>query len=269
MASYLDGLSKRDLRTLAGIVAGDPDQLAEKLQTRPWAIHDILSNEDVFTGVMGRQAHPANVVSPFLLFAVMVHRAAAELRTATFVNDWVGPRARLPVFDVAPLQEFIEAPSRLFFLVRLLESFAVPEPPPVPANPMDLSDMAIWLDQTLPADRATLLRKLGDLSLFMTGVLPDHTGRKALAPQEAERLGTTVNMTSDEILRLIDKASFGPGLDALESLGSRWYETAVTEGSAPPLFGDVAARFRAARRVLNQVTDRFLFEIDCQWNVAA
>ncbi|MEA2002154.1 MAG: hypothetical protein U9N84_09775 [Actinomycetota bacterium] len=269
MASYLDGLSERDLRTLAGILVSDPDQLAEELQTRPWAIHDILSAEDVFAGVMGRQAHPANVVSPFLLFAVMVHRAAAELRTATFVNDWVGPRSRLPVFDVAPLQEFIEAPSRLFFLVSLLESFAIPEPPPVPANPLDLADMAVWLDQALPADRATLLRKLGDLSLFLTGVLPDHTGRQALTPPEAERLGKTVDMTTDEILRLCDKASFGPGLDAFESLGSRWYETAVAEGSAPPLFGDVAARFRAARRVLNHVTDRFLFEIDCNWNLAA
>jgi len=250
-------------------MAGDPDQLADELRTRPWAIHDILSNEDVFAGVMGRQAHPANVVSPFLLFAVMVHRAAAELRTATFVNDWVGPRARLPVFDVAPLQEFIEAPSRLFFLVRLLESFAAPEPPPVPANPMDLSDMAIWLDQALPADRATLLRKLGDLSLFLTGVLPDHTGRQTLTPPEAERLGATVNMSSDEILQLVDKTSFGPGLEALESLGTRWYETAVTEGSAPQLFGDVAARFRAARRVLNHVTDRYLFEIDCRWDLVA
>jgi hypothetical protein len=250
-------------------MAGDPDQLADELRTRPWAIHDILSNEDVFAGVMGRQAHPANVVSPFLLFAVMVHRAAAELRTATFVNDWVGPRARLPVFDVAPLQEFIEAPGRLFFLVRLLESFAAPEPPPVPANPMDLSDMAIWLDQALPADRATLLRKLGDLSLFLTGVLPDHTGRQTLAPPEAERLGATVNMSSEEILQLVDNTSFGPGLEALESLGTRWYQTAVAEGSAPQLFGDVAARFRAARRVLNHVADRFLFEIDCHWDLAA
>ena len=104
MASYLDGLSGRDLRTLASITGGDADQLAEDLKLRPWAIHDILSDEHVFAGVMGRQAHPANVVSPYLLFAVMVHAAADELRTATFVNDWTGPQSRLPVFDVAPLQ---------------------------------------------------------------------------------------------------------------------------------------------------------------------
>lgn len=269
MASYLEGLSGRDLRTLAAITGGDADQLAEDLQQRPWAIHDLLSDPDVFEGVMGRQAHPANLVSPFLLFAAMVHAAAAELRSATFVNDWTGPQSRLPVFDVAPLQEFIEDPGRTFFLVRLLESFAVPPPVPVPADPLDLKDMALWVDQALPSQRATLLCRLGDLSLFMSGVFPDSTGPRALPPTDAEQLAGTLAMTSDEIVRLCDCGSISPGLDALESLGSRWYESAVDAGSAPPLVADVAARFRAARRVLNHVSDRFLHDIDLNWNEAA
>ena len=200
MASYLDGLSERDLRTLAAITAGDAEELAENLRLRPWAIHDLLSDEDVVAGVMGRHAHPANLVSPFLLFAVMINSAAAELRTATFVNDWTGPRSRLPVFDVEPLQEFIEDPGRVFFLVRLLESFAIPSPAPVPADPFDLSEMALWVGDALPDQRATLLCRLGDLSLFMTGVLPDATGPRTLGPVEAEQLGSTVDMTSDEML---------------------------------------------------------------------
>ncbi|MDJ0925964.1 MAG: hypothetical protein QNJ77_15540 [Acidimicrobiia bacterium] len=269
MASYLDGLSGRDLRTLASITGGDADQLAEDLRLRPWAIHDILSDEDVFAGVMGRQAHPANVVSPYLLFAVMVHAAADELRTATFVNDWTGPQSRLPVFDVAPLQEFVEDPGRLFFLVRLLDSFAMPAPAPVPADPFDLNDMALWIDQALPSQRATLMCRLGDLSLFMSGVFPDHAGPRAMPATEAEQLGGTVDMTSDEILQLCDRGSLSPGLDALEHLGSRWYERAVDAGSAPPVVADVATRFRAARRVLNHLSDRFLHEIDFNWNEAA
>jgi len=269
VASYLDGLSGRDLRTLAAITGGDADQLAEDLQVRPWAIHDILSDEAVFSGVMGRQAHPANVVSPFLLFAVLVHAAADELRTATFVNDWTGPQSRLPVFDVAPLQEFIQAPGRMFFLVRLLESFAMPAPAPVPADPFDLNDMAMWVDQALPSQRATLMCRLGDLSLFMSGVFPDHNGPRSMPPVEAEQLGATIDMTSEEILQLCDRGSLSPGLDALESLGSRWYENAVDAGSAPPVVADVATRFRAARRVLNHLSDRYLYELDFNWPRAA
>lgn len=269
MASYLDGLGERDLRTLAAITAGDAEELTEELRLRPWVIHDLLADDDVVSGVMGRHAHPANLVSPFLLFAVMVHSAASELRAATFVNDWTGPRSRLPVFDVEPLQEFIEDPARVFFLIRLLESFAVPVPAPVPADPFDLAALALWVDDALPSQRASLMCRLGDLSLFMTGVLPDATGPRALGPLEAERLGGTVDMSADEVLELCDLGSISPGLDALESLGTRWYESACDAGSAPLVTNDVAKRFRSARRVLNHVSDQYLYDLNLPWGSAA
>jgi hypothetical protein len=269
MAAYLDGFSERDLRTLASIVATEPATLTDDLRRRPWAIHDILSDDGVVEGVMGRHGHPANVVSPFLLFAVVVHATAGDLRSATYVKDWTGPRSRLPVFDVAPLQEFIEDPARLFFLTKLLESFALPTPVAAPANPFDLGEIATWVDHAVPAQRASLLVRLGDLSLFESGIFPDRIGSQPLEPVVAERLGKTVDMTSTELLELCDPASFSPGLDARESLGSRWYETAVAEGSAPQLISDVAARFRAARRVLNHVADTYLYPLDYDWDFAA
>jgi hypothetical protein len=269
VASYLDGLRPRDLHTLAVITGDDPDQLAEELERRPWTIHDLLADVDVLEGVLGRQAHPARLVSPFLLFAVIVHAAAAELRSAEFVNDWTGPRSRLPVFDVGPLQEFIEAPGRLFFLISLLSSYAAPAPTSVPADPMSLDDMAQWFNQALPADKATLLRRMGDLSLFTSGIFPDRTGPTPIGPRRAEKLGGTVAMTADEVLGLCDRGSVSPGIDALESLGSRWYLGAVDAGSAPQVCGDVASRFRAARRVLNHISDNYLYEIDMGWHLAA
>jgi hypothetical protein len=269
VAAYLDGFTERDIKTLAGIVGTEPATLADELRRRPWAIHDVLGDEAVVDGVMGRYAHPANVVSPFLLFAVIVHGAAAELQAATYVNDWTGPRSRLPVFDVAPLQEFLEDPARVFFLASLLESFALPVPVAAPANPFSLDDIALWVDQAVPAQRASLLVRLGDLSLFESGIFPDHTGSRPLTPAIAERLGSTVDMTAAEVLELCDTGSISPGLDALESLGSRWYETAVAEGSAPKLLGDVAARFRAARRVLNYVADAYLYPVAFDWDFAA
>ncbi len=269
MASYLDSLSERDVATLAAIVDSDPVELSAELRRRPWSIHDLLARDDVFETVLDRSAHPANVVSPFLLFAVLVHRVADELRAATFVNDWSGPKSRLPVFDVEPLQEFVEDAGRMSFLARLLTSFALPDPPPVPADPFDLGAMAAWLDQALPADRVVLLRRLGDLALFSTGVFPDRTGAKPLLPVDAERLGRTVQMTSEEVLALCDSARIAPGLDALEALGSRWYSASVSEGGAPPLVADIAHRFRAARRVLNHLTDRHLYQLQPNWNTAA
>lgn len=268
MASYLDSMSERDIATLAAIAETDPVELTKDLRRRPWVIHDLLSRDDVFDAVMDRHAHPANLVSPFFLFAVLVHRAAAELREATFVSDWAGPRSRLPVFDVAPLQEFVEDGARTSFLARLLTSFAMPEPVPVPADRFDLTSMALWLDQAMPADRTVLLRRLGDLALFMAGVFPDRTGSRPLLPVDAERLGRTVHMTADEVLSLCDPVRLAPGLTALETLGSRWYSASV-DGGEPPLVADVGRRFSAARRVLNHLADRHLYKIDPGWIVAA
>lgn len=268
MATYLDGLSEQDVTTMARIVGTEPAQLAVELRRRPWLINDILSDPRVLDLVIGDSGHISDRVSPFLLFAVLVRRVADDLTHATYVNDWTGPKSRLPVFDVAPLQEFLEDGGRMFFLASMLASFAVPDPPPVPADPFDLSDLARWLDQVLPRDRANLLRRLGDLSLLMTGIFPDRTGSTPLRPIDAERLGRTVGMKPEEMLELSDSARLAPGLDALESLGSRWYGAAASEGGAPPIVADIATRFRAARRVLNHLTDRYLYRIEPNWNVA-
>jgi hypothetical protein len=76
-------------------------------------------------------------------------------------------------------------------------------------------------------------------------------------------------MTPEEVLQLCDVGGISPGIDALELLGSRWYESAVEAGSALPVVADVATRFRAARRVLNHVADRFLHDLDVPWGRAA
>jgi hypothetical protein len=267
--SYLEGLTERDLATLASIVGEEVDGLAAELHRRPWRIHDLLARRDVFENVLDRHAHPADVVSPFFLFAVLVHRTAEELHEATYVNEWIGPGSRMPLFDVAPLQEFVEDPGRILFLATLLASFASPESPPVPAGPFDLHGMALWLNEALPGDRVVLLRRLGDLSLFLTGVLPDHTGIRPLSPMDAERLGRTVGMTAEEMVALLGGSPVSSGLDALESLGSRWYGAAVLGHGTPSVVGDIGVRFRSARRVLNQLTDRYLYRLETGWEFAA
>jgi hypothetical protein len=264
------GLSERDLQTLAGITGTTAEGLAAELRRRPWAIHDLFADPDVLDTVLDRHAHPANVVSPFLLFSVLAHAAAAELREATYVSDWAGMRTRLPVFDVEPVHEFLEDAGRLSFLAGLLASYVAPRPAPVPADPLDIESLAAWLDQATPTDRVLLLRQLGDLALFLTGVFPDRTGPQVIAPTLAERLGSSVEMTSEEILALCDRGSIAPGIEALETLGSRWYTAAAQEDlSTPAVVIDVAHRFRSARRVLNHLSDRWLYEVDLNWGSAA
>lgn len=269
MTLYVDDLTERDLATLAGIVGSDPLTLADELRRRPWHIHDLLGAGDVFDAILDRHAHPAAVVSPFLLFAVLIHKTADDLRDATYVNEWIGPRERMPLFDIEPLHEFIEDPGRTSFLAALLASFATPEALPVPAGPFDLQGIALWLEQALPADRAVLFRRLGDLSLFLTGVFPDHTGTNPFTAIEAAQLGKTIGKSPDQMLALCDQSMPASALDALESLGSDWYEASLDQKNAALVVGDVAARFRSARRILNHLADRYLNNIETGWSFAA
>lgn len=265
------GLTERDLAVLARITGHDADELRGRLHRRPWLLHELLSDPDVVDTVTGERAELGDVVSPFLLFAVLAHRAADELIEASYVNDWTGPRMRLPVFDVEPLREFAGDPGRILFVAHLLTSFAAPSRLRVPVGALDLEGLVDWLVVALPDDRAELLRHLGDLALFLAGVLPDATGPQVISAPLAERLGRSVDMTPDEVLALIDPGSASPGLDTLESLGARWYRAATSQprSAVPAVVSDVAARFRPARRFLNHLADRHLHRIEPGWGFAA
>lgn len=265
------GLSERDLQLLARTTGTDVDELRDRLHRRPWLLHEVLTEPEVVETVAGDGADLADVVSPFLLFAVLVHRAADELLDATYVNDWSGPRMRLPVFDVEPLQEFTADPARLLFVAHLLASFAGPTPLRVPVDALDLEGLVDWLVVAVPDDRPALLRHLGDLALFLAGVLPDATGAQVVSASVAERLGRSVDLSPDEVLALIDPGSASPGLDALERLGASWYRAATSEprSPVPAVVADVAARFRPARRFLNHLADRHLHRIEPSWGFAA
>ncbi|MFQ5556126.1 MAG: hypothetical protein ACE5GB_01220 [Acidimicrobiales bacterium] len=268
MAPDRTGLTEAELTSLARVAGHDRDELAGELRRRPWAIHDLLADPVVVDTIRDPRL-VTDEVSPFLLFAVLTRLAADDLLAGTYVNDWVGPRNRLPVFDVEPLREFVTAPGRVLFVARLLASFVEPAPVIAPVsgtNPWELLD---WLDAVEPVDRVALLRRLGDLSLFLAGVHADAHGTHVLDPVRAEKVGRSIGMTADEILALIDPDSCSPGLDTLEHLGARWYQEARRDTqSVPPIVGDIAERIHSARRFLTHLADRYLSPFEPGWQLA-
>lgn len=259
--SYLDTFTERDIEILADLSGTDTDGIRIELRRRPWAVHDLLADPGLIDGLFDPRVRLERGVSPFFLFAALLHHASAGLQEAAYVSDWWGPRCRLPVFDVEPLREFAHDPGRIFFLAGLLSSFALPEAPPVPAQrPLDPIDLASWLDATDGPTRVAVLRRLGDLALFHAGVYPDRTGSRPLTPVELDRLGRSAGMEASEILGLVQAAGVTT-LAVWEELGARWYAGAVAEGSGsvPAVVSDVAHRFRPARRLLTHLADGYLY----------
>src|SRR6202049_972959 len=116
---YLEHLSDTDLALLDAAresrrdVRRDPEQLE--------ALIDSPATYRMLFAVPGRD--PLLRGSPFLIFAVVIHRVVRDLGQASFVEEWVGPRQRVPVFDTASLKDFGADPMRRFFLVQLLASY--------------------------------------------------------------------------------------------------------------------------------------------------
>jgi len=113
-------------------------------------------------------------------------------------------------------------------------------------------------------------RRLGDVTLFLTGVFPDYATAHALGPVNAARLLRAARLPAAQLPGAQqDRLAGPPGIEFWEHLGARWYRAArdlapVTTARLT-VVGEVADRFRQARRVLNHVTDQYLFPSGSPW----
>jgi hypothetical protein len=216
--------------------------------------------------------------SPFLVFAVLIHRAAHDLARARFVAEWVGPGRRVPVFDVAAVQEFAAGPLRRLFLAELLASYTH-----VASGSVWVQTARGWrrrrfseldplrlveLIEVLPdSERPAVYRRLGDLALFLTGVFPDYAGRHHFPPVQRRRLERALGWNEPSPAPVAGAQEPAGDVGLLERIGGRSYRMAwrAAEGGIGGALGDVAEGFGLARRVLNFLTDRYMFPFREQW----
>lgn len=251
---------------------------------RPWddpaALAALLAHPDTFAALF---EHPTDEhlapTSPFLVFAVAVHRGWAELGERAHVREWVGARQRLPVLSAHELRAFLDDPARRWFLTELLASYTRVASGSTWVRTrrgwrrrrwteLDPVRLAELLDVLPEAEHAGVYRRLGDLALFLTGVFPDHTELAGLAARDVQRL---------RALTGLETVATGPGLPGsdgavalLEQLGAGWYRLARRRSLLPGspgavLLAEVAERFTVARRTLNHLTDRYLFGHRARW----
>ena len=267
---YLEHLSHSDLALLRAAgesrhdVRRDPEQL-EALIDNPATFRMLFT-------APGRD--PLLRGSPFLLFAVLVHRVVRDLGQASFVEEWVGPRQRVPVFDTGSLRDFGADPLRRFFLAQLLASYTNVASGSTlvktsrgwrrrrfsELDPIRLIELAELVPE---AERPSVYRRLGDLSLFLTGIFPDCAGERLVAERERRQLERALGAVDRE------QSDRHDGVWLLEQLGRRAYRIAQQgadrRAAMAGVLAEVSENFAAARRVLNFLTDRYLFPMRRQW----
>jgi hypothetical protein len=284
--AYLEHLTESDLTILGPVVDSPPAENASAyLRSHPELVEEALGSPAAFDLVLGTEVHDELLVhaSPFLVFAVAVHRTVDELGHTAFVEERITPRLRVPVFDAGQLREFGVDPARRYFMVEHLSSYTRVMSGPVWTrrrgrwrrqrfSELDAARLAATLDAVPGADRPGIYRRLGDLALFLTGVFPDHSATRSVHPIELERLLRSVPETgggSPPSLADIEELAGERGAAGLlEWLGPRWYRAAAERtpvSAMSRLLGDLATRFDQARRFLNHLTDRYLFPVRNRW----
>ncbi|MGH3268391.1 MAG: hypothetical protein ACRDN1_04875 [Trebonia sp.] len=290
VSAYADYLTQADLRLLARAVGASAAAVAD-LAGDAAAIEGLLADPRVFSAVFGTpspaSATPETLVfaSPFLAFGVAVHRAVADLAAMDYLPERSGLRQRVPVFDTPELRDCLGSAERRLFLAELLASFTrvasgryrVPSrwgsgPGSAPGqgagsggrsrtrrfSELDPVKLAGLIDVVPEESRPGIYRRLGDVSLFLAGVFPDYSAMHAFGPADVSRLLRSARVPAGDR----DGLAAAPALDLLEYLGARWYRAALA--TAPvrtarlDVVGEVAERFRQARRVLNHLADRYL-----------
>ena len=266
-AGYLEHLGPGDLGLilrlagLPGMEAGhalallrrEPD-LLERTLASPAAVEALLCG-----GLEDPEREPFVTASPFLIFAVAVEQVAADLREASYVPEWVGPRQRLPLLGGDDLRELLADRRRRVFLAALLASYTRVSSGTVwretprgwrrqRFSELDPVRLAATLDVLPESRHPAVHRRLGDLSLFLAGVFPDHTASRAFRPIDLQRLGRSAAVPgpAGEVLGEALETRGGVGL--LEQLGARWYRLAARARSAPRRLGPAARRHRRALR---------------------
>ena len=311
-SGYADHLTDADLALLVSVTQGLTGPApaaagADRLRGRPEDVPLLIGDPRVFQAVFGpaapegaapaggTAAHgsgvqalgpaaPASLASPFLIFAVAVHRAAAELPSMSHVTERSGDRQRVPLFDTPQLRDFLASAARRLFLAELLGSFTrssvAPQhtaagPPgtrparglrrPRRVSELDLPRMAGLLDEVPGPQRPGAYRRLGDVALFLAGVFPDYAAAHAFGPVNVTRLLRAGQVPAREH----DTLAEAPAIELLEYLGAQWYRAAWNLAPARTarlaIVADVADRFRQARRVLNHIADRYLFPLGDPW----
>ncbi len=278
--AWFDHLNDADLALIARVA---PDAGVDPVDVRSdaGALLRVLAHRAAFDSVFKSPHEEALLpASPFLTFALLLHRGWAELLGAHHVDEWVGPRQRLPVLGGDDLRAFLAAPERRLFLTELLASYTrvtsgstwVRTPRGwrrrrfSELDPVRLASMLeVVPDEQLPG----VYRRLGDLALFLTGVFPDHTEMHGLGPLDEGRL---LRMSGLPVKREPDSRSAGSsgGVGVLERLGERWYRLASRTVRGPltgtmSVVAEVADQFGVARRTLNYLTDGYLFLHRARW----
>lgn len=294
---YVELFSEADLAILHRVAEASPafSRIGiGRMLSDPELLEYFLSSDVLYEELFGREGEVFVHASPFLGFAVLIHRCARAIADATYLSEWVGPRSRVPLFDTGQTKALLGDREARLFLAELLASFTHVSSGVVLErdrqrlkkrrfSELDLPSLVDLAARSPAPVHAHVLKRAGDLALLLAGVFPDYAGTMlrrsmrfrtavvralATATKQGEQGGSAAVLEYDAL------GDDVRGLEVLEKVVASCYRAAVGDtieaggGEAPvasSTLRKIAEDARPARRALNFLTDRYLYAYRSSW----
>jgi len=231
---------RRDWENITHLVR-DKEDLLEPMLEDPKLTERLVSEKEIFA-----------LVSPYLMFAVLLRRVRRDLADRTYVLERDTRGRRIPVFEAPETARLLGDPALREYLIEMLCSFVRTNSGVVYCNErglwrkrkfsdLDMDDMIALCHLVDPTFKRRLYKRIADIALFLTGVYPDHAG----SPGRKPRGHATGRRTTADY----------------EHAGRRFYSRAAREPEPPwtaTVFERMSEEFTLAREALIALSDRYL-----------
>ncbi|MDQ7842984.1 MAG: hypothetical protein QN141_05670 [Armatimonadota bacterium] len=188
--STLHRLTAEDLRYIVTTLypGADPHRVAARLRDDDQALERHLEDERLLRRILGESDILIHI-SPWLLFGVLLRHVRRVLLAVPYtIEEALGER--VPVFDAVRAGELLADRDILDYLVLMLVSFTRTETWAIEVeqegrrrwrrfSDLDSDDMIALAGIMPEALRFPILRRIGDIALFTSGIFPEAVDRRA------------------------------------------------------------------------------------------
>lgn len=252
----LSCLPESDLSFLVRAVAtqrSDHEHIKEIIRDKPDLIDIMLDDPKVMAKIREKQEILLQI-SPYLFFTILLRQVKRELQDSTFTLELLETAEEVPVFDSPEVVRLLENKALLDYLAELLASFTRTYSGVFfyragnrwyrrRFSDLDLDDLLSLLELVEPENCFPIYKRLGDLSLFLTGIFPEATVRR---PELH-----------------VSRHSRGRRLEEYLEMGPQFYQKAATfpeaqRGQMRGVLELLSNNFAIARKPLNALAQKYM-----------
>ena len=256
-------LSEQDLAFMAetlGRRGQEEERLVSALRDDPQVFQSVLAADRLFQRFT-TDPEILIKVSPRLYFAVLLQRAARDLRTAAYTIER-SQRQRIPVFDTAQVADFADNAQARDYLADMLASFTKVQSYSVAMkvqhgvwrrlrfSDIDIDGLIRFASTLDKAQRFGAYRRIADICLLMAGMFAEYVEAQAHYPATGQRRPQIAGRRRT--------------MEEYQDEGRAFYQMAAKHQAAgimglDEILAELASQFLRAQKTLSYMAERYLW----------